>query len=220
MSNFTNPILPPNTKTNLVAGHKYNLIINAPATIINYKVRGLEQVFTLPTSEFNEYVIDGTKIEWLMQEGGVYGDTSYNIDVETSIYEKGGLYSGPNLVDKSQSFAESVSGGTSGTCWSYTVPYPNRQAIVNILELIMIYNSGSTSGPLVITEDVKVLYTPYGQKQIEIGRITIYDKPQKSQVFQNIQLYPGDNLTVEYDASNSSYGAYVYASAKIDEVDN
>ena len=221
-SNFSNPSLAPNVKTSLTPGSKYNLIINQSGVILQYKPRNSDIVYGLPTDPFSHFTVDGSKVDWIKQVGGYGGEVSYNLDVlistTVSAYQAG--FYGPNKVDKSQSYDNSVAGGSSGSCWSYTVPSSGRQAVCEFVQLEMSYLSGTVEGPLQLGEEVILTYTPSGGSPIVIAKCIAYQTPNVSLLLPQIMLNGGDKLETSYNAADTSYGAQVRAYAKIDEVDN
>jgi hypothetical protein len=215
MVQVINPNFPLNTQVNLLPGHIYRITPFEVNTAFNYKVRGLEQTFGWSdVSEFNFFSVDGSKIQWLML---ISGAASYNIDIHQSSPNDVGQPRpmGPNLTDESQSFNENIAGGTALTeAWKYTVP-ENRQAVVQSIEMDIIYQSGSASGPNASGDFVQIT-----KNGIVIAQCELYSDPQEVLVIPGpLYLQSGDVLVAQYQCTISTDGAYVFAAAVINETD-
>ena len=215
MVQVINPNFPLGTQVNLLPGHIYRITPFEVNTAFNYKVRGVEPTFGWSeVSEFNFFSVDGSKIEWLML---VSGAASYNIDILQSASNDVGQPRpmGPNLADKSQSFNENITGGTALTqAWKYTVP-ANRQAVVQNIEMDIIYQSGSVTGPNASGDFIQIL-----KNGKVIGQCELYSSPQRVVVIPGpLYLQSGDVLTAQYQTSVVTYGTYVFIAAVINETD-
>jgi len=209
----SNPKFLIGVKTDLLPAMKYLITVNEDPSFFNYKLRSSPLVYGWPVTVYDQYLVDGSKIEWLML---VNGSANYNpgVEITSTSWNPGITYYGPNRVDASISYDNpNVAGGTAETiAWTYTVP-SGKQVVIEQINMFAAYLSGSTTAPFSLGNAIR-----FYRNNTLIAKLVLYENVSRNMTAGPYTGIGGDVFKATYEAQNATDGMAVSINAAIDEV--